>query len=112
MPMHIDKAIDVVQKSKVFCPEHRVEIERVFRALNGEEEEKTFAVGDRFLQDSGGEYILAVGSTGGIQAQLVSLQDGRRWINCVTVGDLDAITAGEFAQMAGAQVNEFTRKET
>lgn len=108
--MNVKAFLEAVRGSDVFCPDHRVEIDRVFRILFDEPEEETFAVGDR-LFNGDYEYLLAVGGGGVVSAQLVNIITGKRWAFAVPVGSLCGITAKEFASIANGDEAEFTRKE-
>ena len=61
--------------------------------IKEEEREKTYQIGQRFLCDEGGNYILSQVSPNHVT--LVSLNDGNRWNDPQEVKNISAITVDE-----------------
>jgi len=68
-------------------------IEEPRSELLKEEGEKTYRIGQKFLCDEGGNYILSQVSPNHVT--LVSLNDGNRWNDPQEVKDISAITVDE-----------------
>ena len=61
--------------------------------IKEEEREKTYRIGQKFLCDEGGNYILSQVSPNHVT--LVSLNDGNRWNDSQEVKNISAITVDE-----------------
>jgi len=107
--LSLEAALKVIDEEKQMGSDHKDYLKRIFRALCGGPEEKTYSIGDRFRHSYGEEYILV--ASGAKDVLIVCLQDGGHWAPPISVCNPTDITHDEFCRLCCWKQNEFTQIE-